>query len=115
MSTWYWKRVDCSKTIHLGHRAEEAHPRAHSRRVRDGEVGRYCSSIPAFFTSRAYFAFSSGKNFAAYSGVLTLMVLPCFAIASFTSGMAKAATMASLMRLTSAGAILAGPMVANHP
>ena len=63
----------------------------------------------------AYFASSDGKNCAACSGVLTLIVLPCFAIASRTSGVAKAAANAALMRLTSAGGNRAGPMTANHP
>ena len=66
-------------------------------------------------TIAAYFAISVRMNCAAYSGVLTSIVLPCFAIASFTSGVANAAATASLIRFTSAGDIFAGPMTANQP
>jgi len=48
----------------------------------------YCSSTPAFLTSFAYFTNSLRKYCAAASGVPGLMVLPCLAMASFTSGVA---------------------------
>src|SRR5688572_5406287 len=76
---------------------------------------RYCSSTPAFLTSFAYFAISSRKNFAANSGVLTLIVLPCLAIVSRNSGVEKAVTNAALIRFTSAADIFAGPITANQP
>ena len=50
---------------------------------------------PAFLTSFAYLSCSERKNATATSGVLGLMTLPCFAIASVTSGVASAAAKAA--------------------
>src|SRR4030095_16076604 len=75
----------------------------------------YCNSSPAFLTRVAYLASSLLKNEFAYSVVLTSIVFPCFAIASFPSGVANAAANASWMLFTSAGCIFAGPITANQP
>ena len=84
---------------------------------RSGAIGtpHYCGSSPIFFTIAAYFAISERMNRPAYSGVLTAIELPCFAIASVTSGEANAAATAALIRLTSASGSFAGPMTANQP
>src|SRR5690606_9787936 len=76
---------------------------------------RYTRWMPAPCTIRAYFCISARKYAAVWSGGISVIVLPCVAMAAFPSGAVNPWVKAWYTRRTAASGKCAGATTANHP